>query len=601
VKTIQATWSDTVNTYAVIMGQAQVVRSVTTSDAVKDGVKVGATSNGYSHSVGTVNYTFNGQGQLTGATGWTTSRQANEVLTPGMKTVAVQKRDAHNNLMEDENGNAVMDAVQVADPTKAVVKTIQATWSDTVNTYAVIMGQAQVVRSVTTSDAVKDGVKVGATSNGYSHSVTTVNYTFNGQGQLTGATGWTTSRQANEVLTPGMKTVAVQKRDAHNNLMVDENGNAVMDAVQVADPTKAVVKTIQGTWSDTVNTYAVIMGQAQVVRSVTTSDAVKDGVKIQPTEDRYSHSVTTVNYTFNGQGQLTGATGWTTSRQANEVLTPGMKTVAVQKRDAHNNLMVDENGNAVMDAVQVADPTKAVVKTIQGTWSDTVNTYAVIMGQAQVVRSVTTSDAVKDGVKVGATSNGYSHSVTTVNYTFNGQGQLTGATGWTTSRQANEVLTPGMKTVAVQKRDAHNNLMVDENGNAVMDAVQVADPTKAVVKTIQGTWSDTVNTYAVIMGQAQVVRSVTTSDAVKDGVKVGATSNGYSHSVTTVNYTFNGQGQLTGATGWTTSRQANEVLTPGMKTVAVQKRDAHNNLMVDENGNAVMDAVQVADPTQRLW
>jgi hypothetical protein len=446
VKTLQTTWSDTVNTYAVIMGQAQVVRSVTTSDAVKDGVKVGATSNGYSHSVTTVNYTFNGQGQLTGATGWTTSRQANEVLTPGMKTVAVQKRDAHNNLMEDENGNAVMDAVQVVDPTQAVVKTLQATWSDTVNTYAVIMGQAQVVRSVTTSDAVKDGVKVGATSNGYSHSVTTVNYTFNGQGQLTGATGWTTSRQANEVLTPGMKTVAVQKRDAHNNLMEDENGNAVMDAVQVVDPTQAVVKTLQTTWSDTVNTYAVIMGQAQVVRSVTTSDAVKDGVKIQPTEDRYSHSVTTVNYTFNGQGQLTGATGWTTSRQANEVLTPGMKTVAVQKRDAHNNLMVDENGNAVMDAVQVADPTQAVVKTIQGTWSDTVNTYAVIMGQAQVVRSVTTSDAVKDGVKIQPTEDRYSHSVTTVNYTFNGQGQLTGATGWTTSRQANEVLTPGMKT-----------------------------------------------------------------------------------------------------------------------------------------------------------
>jgi hypothetical protein len=50
--------------------------------------------------------------------------------------------------------------------------------------------------------------------------------------------------------------------------------------------------------------------------------------------------------------------------------------------------------------------------------------------------------------------------------------------------------------------------MVDENGNAVMDAVQVVDPTQAVVKTLQTTWSDTVNTYAVIMGQAQVVRGV---------------------------------------------------------------------------------------------
>ncbi|MBK8468203.1 MAG: hypothetical protein IPL32_20505 [Chloracidobacterium sp.] len=67
----------------------------------------------------------------------------------------------------------------------------QATLSETVNTYAIILGQAQVVKSVTTSDAAKlveelevigkTEVVGGVTSlsHGWSHSVTTVLYGFN--------------------------------------------------------------------------------------------------------------------------------------------------------------------------------------------------------------------------------------------------------------------------------------------------------------------------------------------------------------------------------------------------------------------------------------
>ncbi|MBK9430678.1 MAG: hypothetical protein IPN65_09425 [Elusimicrobia bacterium] len=80
----------------------------------------------------------------------------------------------------------------------------------------------------------------------------------------------------------------------------------------------------------------------------------------------------------------------------------------------------------------------------------------------------------------------------------------------------------------------------------------------------QPTTFDVVNTYAVIVGQAQVVKSVTTSygATVTKGVftKISDTgAHGYSRSVTTVDYSFNGLGQMTGATGRTVGDQNSEV------------------------------------------
>jgi hypothetical protein len=104
--------------------------------------------------------------------------------------------------------------------------------------------------------------------------------------------------------------VAVQRKDAHKNLMVDENGNAVMDAVQVVDPTQAVVKTLQ---DDVVGYGEHVCGDYGASAGGEERDDERRGKRRgegpEPTEDGYSHSVTTVNYTFNGQGQLTGATG----------------------------------------------------------------------------------------------------------------------------------------------------------------------------------------------------------------------------------------------------------------------------------------------------
>ncbi|MBK8869855.1 MAG: hypothetical protein IPN19_02105 [Elusimicrobia bacterium] len=96
----------------------------------------------------------------------------------------------------------------------------------------------------------------------------------------------------------------------------------------------------QTTVSLTVNTYKVILGQAQVVKSVTTSDALnKDGRKIRSTEHGYNHSVTTVRYQFNAKGQLTGATGRTV----------GTSTAMVKTYKG----VVDAAGNAVMEQVDV--------------------------------------------------------------------------------------------------------------------------------------------------------------------------------------------------------------------------------------------------------
>ncbi|MBK8406315.1 MAG: hypothetical protein IPL25_20330 [Saprospiraceae bacterium] len=122
----------------------------------------------------------------------------------------------------------------------------------------------------------------------------------------------------------------------------------------------------QPTTFDVVNTYAVIVGQAQVVKSVTTSygATVTKGVftKISDTGAHgYSRSVTTVDYSFNGLGQMTGATGRTVGDQNSEVWSD-------TDRDGTVDTLVD-----------------------QPTTFDVVNTYAVIVGQAQVVKSVTTS------------------------------------------------------------------------------------------------------------------------------------------------------------------------------------------------------------------
>jgi hypothetical protein len=156
-----------------------------------------------------------------------------------------QLRSAMGNTVGDANNEVWRDAVDG----KPAGWVDQATTFEVKNDYAVILGQAQVVKSVTTSwnaTAAKVGAewvftanKVGDSHN-YSRSVTTVNYFFNEYGQLRSAMGNTVGDANNEVW-----------RDA-----VDGKPAGWVD---------------QATTFEVKNDYAVILGQAQVVKSVTTS------------------------------------------------------------------------------------------------------------------------------------------------------------------------------------------------------------------------------------------------------------------------------------------------------------------------------------------
>jgi hypothetical protein len=216
----------------------------------------------------------------------------------------------------------------------------------------------------------------------------------------------------------------------------------------------------QPTMFEVDNTYAVMMGQAQVVKSVTTSwNATLSGSVFTkntvPGTHNYSRSVTTVNYTFNGKGQLTGAVGRTVGEGNNEVKTP--------KRLSGGGIEGDTNNDGTPDAGE----TWVYEWVDQPTMFEVDNTYAVMMGQAQVVKSVTTSwNATLSGSvftknTVPGTHN-YSRSVTTVNYTFNGKGQLTGVVGRTVGEGNNEVKTP--------KRLSGGGIEGDTNNDGTPDA-----------------------------------------------------------------------------------------------------------------------------------
>ncbi|MBK8869844.1 MAG: hypothetical protein IPN19_02050 [Elusimicrobia bacterium] len=665
----QTTVSLTVNTYKVILGQAQVVKSVTTSDALnKDGRKIRSTEHGYNHSVTTVRYQFNAKGQLTGATGRTVGTSTAMVKSIDLNSNGTIRgdtdKDGHRDVAEDtivrdgkltnedKNKNGVLDRgedinrngkldTEDKDGDGMLDKVaevwtyhdeLQTTTSTTVNTYAIIMGQAQVVKSVTTSDAVNANKhKIRANEHGYSHNVTTVLYRFNSKGQLTGATGWSVGRQAVMVKTikldndgtihgdtdnDGHRDVAEDTNKDRRLTTEDTNGNGKLDSedknkngrldrgedannngrldfgedtdkdgkldtedkdgdrrLDVADEVWTYENQLQTTTSTTVNTYAIIRGQAQVVKSVTTSDAVNaDGNIIAGGAHGFSHNVTIVNYAYNAKGQLTGATGWTNGRQTQEVKTPQEEANGRIQGDSDNDRYLDyetftnklgtdgfDTGDADKDN-EVDRETWSYAWVDQTSVSRTVNTYAIILGQAQVVKSVTTSDAVnKNGARIGVGQHGYNHTVTTVLYQFNARGQLTGASGWATGTSTQKVVTSREVKIGT---DSNGKDILAYRAVGDTDKDNVEDAGESWGREVQTTESFTVNTYVIIRGQAQVVKSVTTSDAMRGGVKIAVGIHGYSHSVTTMLYRYNERGQLKGASGWTVARQTQEVKTP---------------------------------------
>ena len=163
--------------------------------------------------------------------------------------------------------------------------------------------------------------------------------------------------------------------------------------------------------------------------------------------DRYNHSVTTVQYNFNAKGQLIGAIGRTVGVSTQRVAT---STRVQAGTDASGDPIYqwrvtgDTNNNGIEEGTEVWGVEQ------QTSASTTINTYAVVMGQAQVVKSVTTTDAVgSNGAPIAAGAHGYNHSVTTVQYNFNAKGQLIGAIGRTVGVSTQRVATSTLSLIHI--------------------------------------------------------------------------------------------------------------------------------------------------------
>ncbi|MBK8576608.1 MAG: hypothetical protein IPN90_13345 [Elusimicrobia bacterium] len=200
-------------------------------------------------------------------------------------------------IVGDANRNGVQETGEVWE-TEA-----QRTWSRTENLYAVIVGQAVVTRSETTSYACDDAgtAMKDKTLHGYNKTVMTLENRYNEKGQLEGVTGGSVGESNVKVKSPVWVGDAISGDDGDG---FKEDGEPwVYEWVD------------QMTETETKNEYAVILGQGVVTKSETESWAVKGGVRITDEGARgYSHSETTVLNEYNGRGQLIGGTGVTAGR-----------------------------------------------------------------------------------------------------------------------------------------------------------------------------------------------------------------------------------------------------------------------------------------------
>ena len=429
---------------------------------------------GYSYSETVVENEYNAKGQLTGAVGVTGGR------TNGGKVSTVVLNAEGNGIKNDGNGDGIQDVGEAWEFKEEVQ------WSafSGDNTYGVVMGQAVLLKSVTKSWALDEvGGAIPAGAAGFNTSVTTVQYGYNGKGQMTGAEGETEGDSENgKVLTV--------KQEADGTIKGDD-GDGIYEANEPWEFEVAEHQNKYKTWSR----YGVMGGQALVVKSFTRSWVVGiNGVALGEDEHGYSLSESTVRNYYTGEGQLEGAAGWTVGVSNAKVL-----------KDSRVNGVDYEN---------------------QRTESMTKNVYGVVMGQAVVMKGVTQSwTAGSDGKRISDVgSHGYNRTVTTVYNKYNETGQLEAAKGGSTGLTNVE----GLKDSRVSQDEWADQL----------------------------TETETRNVYAVVRGQAVVLMSVTESwSAGSDGQRiVNEEAHGYSYSKTTVVNQYNVDGQMIGATGRTESK-----------------------------------------------
>jgi hypothetical protein len=397
----------TVNTYAIVQGQAVVIGSRTHSEGTAGLVRTVTDSN--------VTYRYNADGFLVGATGGSTG---------------VSQTTIWNDLNADGQVGVNEYATQTA--------TFQ-----TSNTYLILQGQALVSTTSTTS-SMAHGV-TSTVTNGWT------TYQYNAEGMLVGATGGSSG-----------ETAVKQWNDADKDGAVD-NGELVS----------------QITVFSTANQYRIVQGQAVVSSSQTHSET--------STGSSSSVSDSWTRYQYSAQGLLVGATGGSTGKTTTRVF---------------NDANKDGRG----------DPGEWINQTTE---SSGTNHFRVIQGQAVIIQSVSEMN-----ITLGGTT---THSSSVVNYDYRADGLLIGARGESTATTQTKVFN-------------------DADQDGVLDAGELED---------QVTTSRTVTTYRVVQGQAMAHESKTHS------VSVTGTTRTTSDSST--RYRYDSQGLLIGAEGGTNGATVSKV------------------------------------------
>jgi hypothetical protein len=310
------------------------------------------------------------------------------------------------------------------------------TKSTTVNTNVIFWGQAQLVRSDTTSTTYTGVIGGNLNDVGSVRTATSwMTYQYNAVGQLVEVKG------------------ASSGQTIQYNVDRDVNGRVVGQSTNVST-------------FDTTNVYVVRGGRALLMSATTVTNSQSGASR--------TTTVSTVNYTYDNRGRMIGASGSETSTSTSRVWTDARNGVAGHYSD----------------------------KTSQST---TTQSYIVRRGQALLKQTVTTTN---DGVRG---TDGSSETVMTVTYEYNARGQAVSGRG------------TGTSTVWEKK-------LTDPDGDGV------------------GTWAIDSSTNAM----EQVFRPgvggvVLASQTTRSGsTRPDGTSDSQ---VITVSYSYNLKGQMTGASG----------------------------------------------------
>jgi hypothetical protein len=546
--------SNNTNTYRVVNGKGLLARSTSESDNYSGYTTLSATglpsdAKNTTHQTTETQYVYDGTGRMVFAAGSGSGRTEGLVL----KAVDInQDGSVDDDDRFDTNGDGQADAFRYEE-----VENIS-TFENEMD-FVVVSGQAQQkeIRSMSTSyggyeRVGQNGLPVDPATVTRSLSVQTNWLDDNGllQGAVRSAEGRTVSRVYQIRDVNGDGDLDVKDR-------VDKNGNGQIDGDEgyAYDEVKNISKTTS------TDRFIMVLGQAQVDRSDTTTTDYSQYEYLDNTGTPIGAKMVTTNNSFivnhyDDWGRLAHAEG--SSRGETRSL---VRQVTDQNGDGFIDIAdrVDENGDSKVDdndRFSTEDDDSLSLMEVT-------NVYRVVGGQAVVTQTTSVStvyggySAVNDqGIPLEARS--VTETTSVVNYTHNAQGQLVSATGGVTGKSVNGVVQAVDQNGDGRITEADR---VDTNG---IPGIDDEDGYKTERLDLKNTNSAT-NTYVILAGQAQVIRSVGEStenlgsriNDKKETVPASVTTTD-----TTTQYRFDNRGRVAGAVSTSAGTTREAVLTP---------------------------------------